>query len=148
MFPVIISSLLNPKEKGSKAAFPLKLLALLFLAVIFSVLRVGGIIFKLEKNGFSDKSVLPIVVSIINTAQAQECFGDCDCFCYSCSDCSTPAPEPSCCTCDTNVASCENCDCQCGCSVGCGCECACFDCGFSCDCIGDCSAPTVEVRAE
>lgn len=98
MFPIIISSLLNAEGKGSKVIYPLKLVALLLVVVIFSFLWVGGKIFKTEK---SNKLLSQITTS--NTAYAQEGSGMC-CSCGGYGSCA--GGSGMCCSCGGYGASC------------------------------------------
>jgi len=72
MFPIIISSLLENSKKNSKIALPLKIMVIFVLAVIFSMIRVGGKILKLEKDDSLNKSISSIGAST-DIAHAQDC---------------------------------------------------------------------------
>ena len=130
MLPLIISSLLETEGKSSKIFFPLKLAIFLFLIIVFSFIRLGGVVFKNEKNNSSSQIVSIGIVDDVVFAQGGEC--DCDCYCSQCASC--------------------DCDSYCSCFGECG------ACAGTCDACeacepppGDCGGgnpPSVEVRVE
>lgn len=124
MFPIIISSLLNPGEGKSKIVFPLKLLALLLLVIILSFFWAGGKIFKSERGNNSLDNFISLIGIPIGDVKAYNCSSELNCFGPGPGP--GPGPDPSGCP---PLDSCPSCE------VSCGCDC-------------DCTPPSVEIKVE
>ncbi len=95
---MIISSLLNTEGIASKIAFPLKLLAILFLVIILSFSWLGVRIFKSGGNislGPSGEYEALAAIPIYGPPPAPDPGCICACYCSCACSCAPPNEAPS-----------------------------------------------------